>query len=154
MQHVRRLVVSVGEVEVQDNVPSSDVKTFMCYDRDRPRETGSSMLAVQMECVRPDRAAKPEAEEWRLKVRSLPLRLYIDQDALEFLVQYFSAMEGSPVIPEGEPLYFRTTHPTPPARLTRDLTELGVLCRKLRGEERSSEGGLPAQTTRLQRPLR
>lgn len=107
-QHVRRLVVSVGEVEVQDNVPSSDVKTFMCYDRDRPRETGSSMLAVQMECVRPDRAAKPEAEEWRLKVRSLPLRLYIDQDALEFLVQYFSAMEGSPIIPEGEPLYFQS----------------------------------------------
>jgi hypothetical protein len=150
--------VSVGEVEVQDNVPSSDVKTLLCYDRDRPHETGSSMFAVQMECVRPDLVAKPEAEEWRLKVRSLPLRLYIDQDALEFLVHYFSAMEGSPVIPEGDPPYFRTilcrrVHVYVRKReLSADTCVCS--CRELRDKEFTSQGGLPAQATRLQRSLR
>lgn len=63
---------------------------------------------ARAQSVRPDHQTKPEDEEWRIKVRSLPIRLYLDQDALEFLVQYFSLMESSPVIPEGEPLYFRT----------------------------------------------
>lgn len=48
-QYVRRLVVSVGEVQVYDRVPTSDVNVLLCYDRERPREPGSGMFALHME---------------------------------------------------------------------------------------------------------
>jgi len=48
-----------------------------------------------------------KTEEWRMKVKVLPLRFYIDQDALEFFIRFFANSEASSFLPESEPLYFR-----------------------------------------------
>lgn len=58
-----------------------------------------------LQCVRPDMLLK--TEEWRMKVKVLPLRFYIDQDALEFFIRFFANSEASSFLPESEPLYFR-----------------------------------------------
>jgi hypothetical protein len=96
----------VRDIEVEDRIPTSDIRTFMCYDKDFPRETNSSMFNIEMESVLPD-LSRPEREEWRLSVRVLPLRFYIDQEALEFLTRFFSGMESSHNLPETEPIYFQ-----------------------------------------------
>eukprot|EP00005_Dracoamoeba_jomungandri_P003942 CAMPEP_0174259098 /NCGR_PEP_ID=MMETSP0439-20130205/7983_1 /TAXON_ID=0 /ORGANISM="Stereomyxa ramosa, Strain Chinc5" /LENGTH=2118 /DNA_ID=CAMNT_0015342867 /DNA_START=80 /DNA_END=6436 /DNA_ORIENTATION=+ len=106
-QYVQRFALGIKDIEIQDHITSSELNKFMCYDLDSPREIGMSMFYVEMECVRPDPKIL-ENEEWRMKVNILPLRFYIDQDALEFMVKFFSATEPSPLIPETEPMYFQS----------------------------------------------
>ncbi|KAL6078786.1 Autophagy protein, variant 2 [Balamuthia mandrillaris] len=110
--YVRRVAIAVQNVEVRDHISNSVINKFLCYDEDHPREVGASMLRIEMECVRPD-APVSNTEEWRMKVAILPLRFYVDQDALEFLGRYFSRMEQSPLIPETEPMYFQSCEVKP-----------------------------------------
>jgi len=60
----------------------------MIDENGNPRETGSKMLHYEMLLVRPD--TKLPNEEARLKVKILPLRLHIDQDAFDFLRWFFT----------------------------------------------------------------
>ncbi|RKO85225.1 hypothetical protein BDK51DRAFT_28351, partial [Blyttiomyces helicus] len=88
-----RLAVSVRDLEVIDNVRTSLWRKFLSHRRpdadDVPRETRSNMVKVEIASVRPD-ARDPENEELRLKLRLLPLRMYVDQDALSCLIRFFS----------------------------------------------------------------
>ncbi|KAF7724185.1 autophagy- protein 2 [Apophysomyces ossiformis] len=86
------LAVAIKDLEVLDNIKTSSWKKFLGYMRpdasSAPRERGSAMVDVELTGIK----ALPEdaTYEFRLKVKLLPIRLYVDQDALNFLVKYFT----------------------------------------------------------------
>lgn len=86
------LVLAVRDYEVIDNVKTSSWNKFLGYMRpdinELPREQGSDMLRLELTGVRPVR--EDPTMEYRAKLKLLPLRLYVDQDALNFLVEYFT----------------------------------------------------------------
>lgn len=79
--------VSVQDVEVIDNIPSSTWNKLLTYLKEEPRARGSHMLSLNIKLVKPIRYL--EATECILHVQLLPLRLHIDQDTLEFLTRFF-----------------------------------------------------------------
>ncbi|KAI9689853.1 MAG: autophagy- protein 2 [Bathelium mastoideum] len=80
--------VKVKEFEIFDHVPSSTWKKFATYLHDAgEREMGKPMIQLQMLTVKP--VADLAASEVVLKVNVLPLRLHVDQDALDFITRFF-----------------------------------------------------------------
>ncbi|KAL8762973.1 MAG: hypothetical protein Q9184_001123 [Pyrenodesmia sp. 2 TL-2023] len=80
--------VRVHDLEVFDHVPTSTWKKFATYMQDAgERESGTSMIHLEILNVRP----MPElaASEMILKATILPLRLHVDQDALDFMTRFF-----------------------------------------------------------------
>lgn len=89
-QLVSHLHISVRDFEIIDHIKTSMYRKFLSYMRSdtHPRERGSNMIRFELTSVRP--VASQTAEEHRLKFRILPMRLYIDQDAIIFLINFFS----------------------------------------------------------------
>ncbi|KAJ3044694.1 autophagy- protein 2 [Rhizophlyctis rosea] len=96
-QRASRVLVSVRDIEIIDNVRTSLWRKFLSHLRPEsggtPRETESDMVRVELVSVRPD-VKNAENQELRLKVRLLPLRMYVDQDALTCLIRFFSFENG------------------------------------------------------------
>ncbi|KAG8940274.1 autophagy- protein 2, partial [Tulasnella sp. 408] len=96
-----RVSVKVRDLEIQDHIKTSTWKKFLTGmksdSKGNIRETDSYMARVELKMVKPSRSL--EQEEARLKMKFLPLRLRVDQDALDFLKAFgaFSAtMNPSP----------------------------------------------------------
>ncbi|KAI0065395.1 hypothetical protein BV25DRAFT_1821795 [Artomyces pyxidatus] len=89
---VSRTFATVKDVEILDHVKTSTWRKFLTAlrsdSRGNVRETGSNMVRIELRTVRPV-PGNPE-EEARLKAKILPLRLHVDQDALDFLKKFFS----------------------------------------------------------------
>ena len=86
--------IKIRDLEIFDNMPSSTWRKFATYMYDAgTRQKDASMVHIQMLIVRPD----PEllASEFILKVNVLPLRLHVDQDALDFLTRFFEFRDDS-----------------------------------------------------------
>ena len=86
--------IKIRDLEVFDNMPSSTWRKFATYMYDAgSRQKDASMVHIEMLTVRPD----PEllASEFILKVNILPLRLHVDQDALDFLTRFFEFRDDS-----------------------------------------------------------
>jgi hypothetical protein len=82
------LDIRVRDLDILDNVPTSTWTTFATYMRDAgERETGSSMIRLEILNVKP--IADLAASEIVLRVTVLPLRLHVDQDALDFITRFF-----------------------------------------------------------------
>lgn len=80
--------VRVKNLDIVDHVHTSTWKKFATYDQDAgEREMGTSMVQLEMLNVRP--MAEVVATEMVLRVKVLPLRLHVDQDALEFITRFF-----------------------------------------------------------------
>ncbi|KAL0942832.1 ATG C terminal domain-containing protein [Colletotrichum truncatum] len=80
--------VRVQHLDVFDHVPTSTWKKFATYDQDAgEREMGTSMAHLELLNVKP----QPDlaASEMVLRVTVLPLRLHVDQDALDFITRFF-----------------------------------------------------------------
>jgi autophagy-related protein 2 len=80
--------VRVKDLVVFDHVPTSTWKKFATYDQDAgEREMDASMVHLEILNVKP----LPElaAAEIVLKATVLPLRLHVDQDALDFITRFF-----------------------------------------------------------------
>ncbi|KAI9921533.1 hypothetical protein PsorP6_000170 [Peronosclerospora sorghi] len=85
---VSHTILSLGDTELLDYISTSQIRKIVCYWKSEvahPRESGSSMVRVQVMTVRP--GAKL-CEEHRLKARFLPLRINIDQEVVKFLRQF------------------------------------------------------------------
>ncbi|VEU20142.1 DEKNAAC101029 [Brettanomyces naardenensis] len=90
---VGRTRVCVGTVKVIDNVNSSSWNMFMGYMWEAgEREIGSSMMRIDIDNVRPVRSMA--ATELSLHVSVLPLRLYVDQDTLDFVTRFFEFQDA------------------------------------------------------------
>lgn len=80
--------VRVHDLEIFDHVPTSTWKKFATYMHDAgERERGANMIHIELLNVKPD----PDltASEMVIRVTILPLRLHVDQDALEFITRFF-----------------------------------------------------------------
>ncbi|CAG8513464.1 3493_t:CDS:10, partial [Scutellospora calospora] len=87
-----RLLLLIKDLEILDNIKTSAWHKFLSHlrpDNDtNPRENKSNMVKIELNSVRP--IPTDPAEEFRLKAKLLPLRFYIDQDALNFVIKFFS----------------------------------------------------------------
>jgi len=103
----------MGEIEVLDWLPSSTWQKFLTFDTDQPREENSSMLTVIYETIlsASDNLRFPMTAKFKLAC--LPVRLNMDQDALEFFVNFFSPTSILTPTPSPTPTPTPTA-PTPP----------------------------------------
>ncbi|ORY64949.1 uncharacterized protein BCR38DRAFT_484422 [Pseudomassariella vexata] len=93
--------VRIKDLDVFDHVPTSTWKKFATYDQDAgEREMGTSMILLELLQVKP--VAELAASELVLKVTTLPLRLHVDQDALDFITRFFEFKDASAKPPTSE----------------------------------------------------
>ncbi|KAI6109491.1 hypothetical protein F5141DRAFT_1215004 [Pisolithus sp. B1] len=109
-----RTLILVKDVEILDHIKTSTWKKFLTSlrtdSRGNVRETGSNMARVELVTVRP--SPHHATKEARLRAKFLPLRLYVDQDALDFLKKFFAFNDPeSPATPDdasnNEEIYFQ-----------------------------------------------
>ena len=82
------LDIRVKNLEVFDHVPTSTWKKFATYMQDAgEREADTNMVHLEILNVKP--IADLAASEMILKITVLPLRLHVDQDALDFICRFF-----------------------------------------------------------------
>lgn len=86
--------IRVQDLEIFDHVPTSTWKKFATYMHDAgERESGTSMVHVEILNVKP--VPDLAASETILKATVLPLRLHVDQDALDFMTRFFEFKDDS-----------------------------------------------------------
>ncbi|KAI6160026.1 putative peripheral membrane protein [Pisolithus thermaeus] len=109
-----RTLILAKDVEILDHIKTSTWKKFLTSlradSRGNVRETGSNMARVELVTVRP--SPYHATKEARLRAKFLPLRLYVDQDALDFLKKFFAFNDPeSPAAPNdasnNEEIYFQ-----------------------------------------------
>lgn len=80
--------IRVHKLEIFDHVPTSTWKKFATYMHEAgDREVGTDMVHIELLNVKP--VAELAASEMVMKLTVLPLRLHVDQDALDFLTRFF-----------------------------------------------------------------
>ncbi|EJT98304.1 hypothetical protein DACRYDRAFT_110744 [Dacryopinax primogenitus] len=95
-----RLLIMSRNFEILDHIKTSTWKKFLTdlhTDlRGNVREAGADMVRVELRSVRP----KPDepTEEARLRAKLLPLKLNVDQDALDFIKQFFMFQRPGTVV--------------------------------------------------------
>jgi autophagy-related protein 2 len=86
--------VRVKDLEIYDHVPTSTWKKFATYMHEAgERESGTSMVHIELLNVKP--VPELAASEIVLKATVLPLRLHVDQDALDFMSRFFEFRDES-----------------------------------------------------------
>ncbi|KAJ5679832.1 hypothetical protein N7462_008076 [Penicillium macrosclerotiorum] len=86
--------VRVKDLEIYDHVPTSTWKKFATYMHEAgERESGTSMVHLEILTVKP--IPELAASEIVLKATVLPLRLHVDQDALDFMSRFFEFRDES-----------------------------------------------------------
>lgn len=86
--------VRVRDLEVFDHVPTSTWKKFVtCAVDPAARELNRPMINLELVTVKP--VTDLAASELVIKVTVLPLRLHVDQDALDFITRFFEFKDDS-----------------------------------------------------------
>ncbi|OOG00509.1 hypothetical protein ASPCADRAFT_202366 [Aspergillus carbonarius ITEM 5010] len=113
------LDVRINDLEVFDHVPTSTWKKFATYMHEAgEKESGTSMIHLEILTVRP--VPELAASEIVLKATILPLRLHVDQDALDFICRFFEFRDDSaptPTAPSDVPFLQRVEINAVPVRL-------------------------------------
>ena len=88
------LDVRVKNLTIFDHLPTSTWRKFATYMQDAGvRETDTNMIHLEILNVKP--IADLAASEMVVKVTVLPLRLHVDQDALDFMSRFFEFKDES-----------------------------------------------------------
>jgi autophagy-related protein 2 len=91
---VNSMDVRVRDFEIFDHVPSSTWRKFItCLIEPSAREMEKPMINLNLLTVKP--VTELAASELVIKVTVLPLRLHIDQDALDFITRFFEFKDDS-----------------------------------------------------------
>ncbi|CBX97824.1 hypothetical protein LEMA_P092330.1 [Plenodomus lingam JN3] len=86
--------VRVRDLEIFDHVPTSTWKKFVtCAVDPAARELNRPMINLELVTVKP--VTDLAASELVIKVTVLPLRLHVDQDALDFITRFFEFKDDS-----------------------------------------------------------
>lgn len=103
---INKIDVRIDTLTVYDNVPSSTWNKLISYMSSiGEREVGTNMVHLQITNVRPD--AKLIYTEAMASVKLLPLRLYVDQDTLDFVTRFFGFKDLRFNLPVDEIVYFQ-----------------------------------------------
>lgn len=95
--YASRQVLLIQDVEVRDRLASSRINKFLYQyaSEAKPRQSHANMVSVKCVRVRPDLQA-PSAEECQIRVSVKPVKINADQDAVLFLVQFFTGLCSEP----------------------------------------------------------
>ncbi|CAN8105705.1 unnamed protein product [Discula destructiva] len=86
--------VRVNSLEIFDRMPTSTWKKFATYDFDAgERELESDMVHLELGLLQTK--TQLAALDHVLRVKVLPLRLHVDQDALDFITRFFQFKDDS-----------------------------------------------------------
>ncbi|KAH8728451.1 hypothetical protein GQ44DRAFT_702318 [Phaeosphaeriaceae sp. PMI808] len=86
--------VRIRDFEIFDHVPTSTWKKFVtCLIEPSARQMNKPMINLDIVTVKP--VTDLAASELVIKVTILPLRLHIDQDALDFITRFFEFKDDS-----------------------------------------------------------
>ncbi|CAK3740877.1 Hypothetical predicted protein [Lecanosticta acicola] len=87
--------VRLRSFEIFDKVPTSTWRKFLTHmtSDESKREMGKPMFHIQLETVKT--IESHAATEIRMHVSVLPLRLHVDQDALDFITRFFEFKDDS-----------------------------------------------------------
>lgn len=103
---VNKLDVRVDTVTVFDNVQSSTWNKLLTYMSSLgEREVGTNMFQLEIKNIRPD--PNLVYTEAIVSLKLLPLRFYIDQDTLNFIVRFFEFKDCRFNLPVDEIMYFQ-----------------------------------------------
>ncbi|KAF8590435.1 hypothetical protein K439DRAFT_1657242 [Ramaria rubella] len=109
---VSRILITVKILEILDHIRTSTWNKFLTElrtdFRGNTRETGSDMVRGELRIVHP--VPDLPSEEARLRAKILPIKLHVDQDALDFIKNFFSFQDRGLPIPSDIPkteLYFQ-----------------------------------------------
>lgn len=100
--------IRIKDLEIFDHVPTSTWKKFATYMQDAgEREVDTNMIHLEILNVKP--VPDLAASEMILKATVLPLRLHVDQDALDFMTRFFEFKDDSapPSVPSVPPFLQR-----------------------------------------------
>jgi autophagy-related protein 2 len=91
---VNSVDVRVRDFEIFDHVPTSTWRKFItCLIEPSARELNKPMINLDLVTVKP--VTELAASELVIKVTVLPLRLHVDQDALDFITRFFEFKDDS-----------------------------------------------------------
>lgn len=87
--------IRLRDFEIFDKVPTSTWRKFMTHMNSdtSAREMSKPMFHIQLDTVKT--LASHSASEMTLHVEALPLRLHVDQDALDFITRFFEFKDQS-----------------------------------------------------------
>lgn len=90
--YAHRFVFQIKEFEINDKMKCSEFNKFLCQytSESTPKQSQGYMFAVEAVDIRPSEMMGET--ECSLRVSLLPLRFYIDQESLEFLMKFFSEL--------------------------------------------------------------
>ncbi|CUM66428.1 uncharacterized protein PRCAT00004092001 [Priceomyces carsonii] len=98
--------IRLDNIDIFDNVPTSTWNKFLSYMNILgEREIGTSMLNLSILNVRPDPSLV--SSEAIIRVSVLPLRLYVDQDTLDFLTRFIEFKDSRFYLPPDEIIYIQ-----------------------------------------------
>ncbi|OCB84207.1 hypothetical protein A7U60_g8883 [Sanghuangporus baumii] len=106
-----RFLSTIRDLEILDHIKTSTWSTFLTElrsdSRGNIRETDSNMVRVELQILQPFQGH--HEQEARLKAKILPLRLHVDQDALDFLKKFFSFKDSDaePSPPPDNEIFFQ-----------------------------------------------
>ena len=105
--------VRIKKLEIFDHLPTSTWRKFATYMQDAgERESDTNMIHLELLNVKP--VADLAASEMILKVTVLPLRLHVDQDALDFMSRFFEFKDESvPKSPPSTPPFLQRVEVNP-----------------------------------------
>ncbi|CAH1390573.1 unnamed protein product [Nezara viridula] len=83
-----RQVLLIHNFEICDKLKSSEINKFLYQysSETKPLQSNANMIMVKAVHLRPD--TRRDVQETCLKISMLPLRLNIDQDSIEFLIDF------------------------------------------------------------------